>query len=195
MFAFDAERFQASLISAFALAYAERVLVEGFEVQDTMPNILAVSPQLAMHASVIHIHLTSAFRRRPITIVEYTKPVTRVDDKVLLTITTYTFFDENRRPWGNGLPYQCPSCKCVRPWKRITPSIGRGSIVTESKFLCQSLKCGYGIAFTKPNRSEIILFTQGYRKSNDAGGISTKGFDAGGSGWLVSVAAEPAESL
>ncbi|KAG2064434.1 hypothetical protein BDR04DRAFT_1122587 [Suillus decipiens] len=189
VFAFDAERLHASLISAFVLAYAERVLVEGFEVQDTVPNLLAVSTQLAMHASVIHIHLTSAFRRRPITIVEYTKPVTRVDE-LSMTVTTYTFFDENRRPWGNALPYQCPTCKCVRLWKRITPSIGRGSIVTESKFSCQNPKCGYSITFAKPDRSEIILFTQGYRKSNSVGGISTKGFNAGGSGWLMSVTAE-----
>ncbi|KAG2353440.1 hypothetical protein BDR07DRAFT_1383153 [Suillus spraguei] len=134
--AFNAARFHASLISAFVLAYAERVLIEGFEVQDTVPDLLAVSTQLAMHASVIHIHLTSAFRRRPITIVEYTKPVTHVDE-LSMTVTTYTFFDENRRPWGNTLPYQCSSCK-----------------------------------------SEIILFTQGYQKSNSVGGISTKGFNA-----------------
>ncbi|KIK31847.1 hypothetical protein CY34DRAFT_102651, partial [Suillus luteus UH-Slu-Lm8-n1] len=118
VFAFGAERFHASLVAAFALAYTERVLVEGFEVRDTMPNLLAVSPQLGMHASVVMIQLTSAFRRRPIAIVEYHKPVRLDEGKVSMTVTTYTFFDENCRPWGNVLPYQCLSCKCVRPWKR-----------------------------------------------------------------------------
>ncbi|KAG1719860.1 hypothetical protein EDD22DRAFT_854786 [Suillus occidentalis] len=174
VFAFGAERFHASLVAAFALAYTERVLVEGFEVRDTMPNLLAVSPQLGMHASVIIIQLNSAFRRRPITIVEYHKPVRLDEGKVSMTVTTYTFFDENCRPWGNVLPYQCLSCKCVRPWKRITPSIGRGAIVAESKFCCRNPKCGYDIAFTKPDKSKIILFTQGYRKSNDAGAHKPK---------------------
>ncbi|KAG1743537.1 hypothetical protein EDD22DRAFT_851492 [Suillus occidentalis] len=136
MFAFGAERFHTSLVAAFALAYMEHVLVKGFEVWDTMPNLLAVSPQLGMHASVIIIQLNSAFHRRPITIVEYHKPVRLDEGKVSMTVMTYTFFDENCHPWGNILPYQCLSCKCVRLWKRITPSIGQGAIVAESKFCC-----------------------------------------------------------
>ncbi|KAG0692391.1 hypothetical protein DFH29DRAFT_882530 [Suillus ampliporus] len=74
-FAFGAERFHACLITPFNIAYVSRVLVEGFEVQDTMQDLLAASFQLGMHSSITHVHVTNAFHCHPPTVSEYNKGV------------------------------------------------------------------------------------------------------------------------
>ncbi|KAG1750612.1 uncharacterized protein EDB91DRAFT_1078622 [Suillus paluster] len=101
-FAFGAEGLHVCLTTPFIAAYVERVLIEGFLVQEVMPSLLV---------GKLHI-----------------------DDKSSTTVSTYTFFDENQRPWGSALPLQCSSCKCLRQWKCISPLISdNGSVV---KFTC-----------------------------------------------------------
>ncbi|KAG1838178.1 hypothetical protein F4604DRAFT_1691915 [Suillus subluteus] len=106
-FAFGAERFYACIISPFIFAYVERVLVEGFEVEDTIEDLLKAAPRLGMHTSITHVRVTNTFCRRPPTVSEYNKGVMRIDNKAAMIVTTYKFFQETQRPWGNPLPYQC----------------------------------------------------------------------------------------
>ncbi|KAG2739895.1 hypothetical protein P692DRAFT_20851448 [Suillus brevipes Sb2] len=180
-FAFGAEGLHVCLTTPFIAAYVERVLVEGFLVQDVMTSLLVVCPRLAMHASIIHVRATNAPRRRPPNVTEYNKGELYIDDKSSIIMSTYTFFDENQRPWGNALPLQCSSCKCLRQWKRISPSISDNGSV--AKFSCTSCKCI--IEYERPSQSQIILFTQGYQAASAGGRLSRKNCHAGGSGWLL----------
>lgn len=148
-----------------------------------MPDLLAVSPRLAMHTSIVHLHLTNAFRRRKPTIAEYNQGFV-CSGPVSMTVSLYTFFHENNRPLGNALPYQCPSCKCLRPWQR-TPS--RQSAFSESTVTCRG--CNHAITYSRPNTSDIILFTEGYQGTSKNGKLVKKG-SRGGSGWLVSAEVE-----
>ncbi|KAG2109001.1 uncharacterized protein F5147DRAFT_773337 [Suillus discolor] len=132
-FAFGAEGLHVCLTMPFIAAYVERILVEGFLVQEVMTSLLAVCPRLTMHASIIHIHVMNALRRRLPTIVEYNKGVMHIDDKASIIVSTYTFFDKNQRPWGNALPLQCSGCKCLHQWKRISPSLSdNGSVANQT---------------------------------------------------------------
>lgn len=92
-FAFSAELFHACLTTSFIIAYVDCVLVEGLKVQDVIQDLLVVSPRLAMHASIIHIHVTNTFRRRFPTISEYTQGLARIPgDEVSTIMSIYTFF-------------------------------------------------------------------------------------------------------
>ncbi|KAG1758868.1 hypothetical protein EDD22DRAFT_908473 [Suillus occidentalis] len=190
-FAFTAEKFHACLTSAFITAYAERVLIEGFEVQEVIRDLLLVSPRLGAHTSIVHFHVANAFRRRNPTILEYTKGLTqqvRDPSQASMTVSNYTFFHKTNRPFGDPLPYQCAGCKCVRPWECVS------SEPQESRFACQN--CHHTITFKKPNESQIILFSQGYLgTSNVSGKLVKKGRGSGGFGWLMSVTVEPATPL
>jgi hypothetical protein len=104
-----------------------------------------------------------------------------------MIMTSYTFFHDNKRPWGNALPYQCPGCRCIRTWQRTTSNL---SSPDEKKFTCRKPGCGHTIAYNKPLQREIILFTPGYRGTNPSGKIVRKGSGNAGSGWLVSKAIE-----
>lgn len=168
-FIFGAELFHASHTTSFIVAYVNRVLIEGFEMQDVLLDLLEVSPQLASHSSVIHLHLTNAFRRRQPTVVEYNQGSTCTPTgPVFMKVLSYTFFHENVRPWGNALPYQCPSCKCVRSWQRMGPRLS-----DESRFVCKGSKCSHVITYVRPKESNIIWTTKKTRSTP-------------GSGWLLS---------
>ncbi|KAG1857863.1 hypothetical protein C8R48DRAFT_775325 [Suillus tomentosus] len=187
-FAFGAELFHASLTTPLITTYVDRVLIEGFDVQEVMQDLLLSCPRLAMHARIVHLHITNGtFPRRQPTIVEYNQGFMRVPKgPVSLTTTAYTYFHENNRPFGNALPCQCSKCMCVRTWKRVTSNI---STSDESKFVCR--KCKNTITYTRPAQSSIILFSQGYRRTSSVSGkLVTKGHRAAGSGWLVSATVE-----
>jgi hypothetical protein len=70
-FAFNTSLFHACLSIAFITAYVEHMLIEGLEVQDMMHDLLAVCPQLGMHAAITHLHITNAFHQCLPTIAEY----------------------------------------------------------------------------------------------------------------------------
>lgn len=163
--------------------------MEGLETQDVIRDLLLVSPRLAMHATVIHIHITNGFRRRFPTIVEYTQGLVHVPDaKHLMVVSKYTFFHETNRPLGNPLPYQCPGCKCVRTWDRImngSKSFG----LDGSKFTCR--KCGHTITYTpQRHQSQVILLSQGFWGTSSGNGKLVKKGSATGTGWLLSVTTE-----
>ncbi|KAG1769684.1 hypothetical protein EV702DRAFT_1202713 [Suillus placidus] len=176
VFAFDATLFHACLTISLVIVYVRRVLVEGFEVQEVMHDLLQACPRLAMHSSIIHLHNPTAFRRRQPTMVEYHEGVKRAPTATAsMTVSTYTFFHDSNRPFGNALPYQCSNCKCVRSWKHIT---SKHIALNESKFTCRS--CGHTITYTKPEQSKIVLYSQGQN-----------GQHTPRSGWLMSLTAEP----
>ncbi|KAG2120545.1 uncharacterized protein F5147DRAFT_647030 [Suillus discolor] len=183
-FAFDAERFHACLVPPFIFAYVERVLVEGFEVEEAIEDLLKAAPQLGMHTSIIHIRVTNIFHRRPPTVSEYNKGAMRMDDKASMIVTTYKFFHENQHPWGNPLPYQCLRCYCVRSWGSTTRPMS-----SNTQFACK--QCGFVITYTKLDHSKIILYHEGYRGTSKVSGKLTKKGLGTGSGWLVVVAVEP----
>lgn len=182
-FAFSAELFHACLTTSFIVAYVDRVLVEGLEVQDVIQDLLVVSPRLAMHASIIHIHVTNTFRRRFPTISEYTQGLARIPgDKVSMIMSIYTFFHDNNRPFGQTLPYQCSTCKCVRTWECTA------STLDEIQFTCQ--KCKHTITYKKQEEAKITLYSQGYRGISSGSGRLVRKGNTAGSGWLVSVTTE-----
>lgn len=150
-----------------------------------MEELLAASHLLGMHTSITHVHLTNAFRRRAPYVIEFNKGAMHVDDKASMVLSTYTFFHQNQRPWGNPLPYQCSRCHSVRPWNCIA-----SSLTDEAQFACKN--CNYNIAYTKPKESKITLFTNGYQGTSSASGKLSKKGSGAGSGWLVLVAIERA---
>ncbi|KAG2109811.1 hypothetical protein DEU56DRAFT_920273 [Suillus clintonianus] len=188
VFAFGAELFHACLTTPLFITYVDRVLVEGFETQEVMQDLLLACPRLANHSSIVHLHITnSAFRRRRPTVAEYKQGMIHTpEDEASLTTTTYTFFHENNRPCGKALPYQCSNCMCIRTWQRLA---SRPATLVETKFTCK--QCGHAIAYTMPKHSRIILFSQGYRGTSAASvKMVKKGHSAAGSGWFVSETVE-----
>lgn len=178
-FTFDAVLFHACLTIPFVVIYARRVLVEGFEVQEVIHDLLQACPCLAMHSSIIHIHNTTAFRRRYPTLIEHHQGVKPIPTTMSsMTVSTYTYFHDSNRPFGNSLPYQCSHCKCVRSWKHVASD---HNPLNERKFTCKG--CGYAVTYTKPEQSKIVPSSQGQ-----------KGRHAPVSGWLMSVTIEPCMS-
>jgi hypothetical protein len=141
-----------------------------------------------MHAAITHLHITNAFHQCLPTIAEYNQGWAWISDStVLMIMTSYTFFHDNKRPWGNVLPYQCPACRCICTWQCTTSNL---SLLNETKCTCHKPGCGHTIAYNKPLQQEIILFTPGYHGINLSGKIVRKGSSNAGSGWLVSKAIE-----
>lgn len=178
-FAFGAKLFHACLTIPLVTTYVRRVLIEGFEVQEVIFDLLKACPRLAMHSSIIHMHSPTAFRRRQPTMVEYHQGVKHVPTATAsMTTSTYTFFQDFTRPFGNNLPYQCSNCMCVRSWKHVVSR--PPSAPNQSSFICRNESCRRTLTYTRPEGSEIILYSQ-----------SQKGRYAPGSGWLMSVTVEP----
>ncbi|KAG2124765.1 hypothetical protein BD769DRAFT_1669259 [Suillus cothurnatus] len=185
-FAFGAEPFHACLTTPLVTTYVDRVLIEGFEVQEVMQDLLLACPRLAKHSFIIHLHVTNnAFHCRRPTMAEYKQGMIHTPGGTTsMAVTTYTFFHENNCPFGNALPYQCSKCMCICTWQHLASC---PSAPNESKCACKNLKCGHTITYMMLKQSHIILFSQGYRGTSTVSGkLVKKGHNAAGSGWLVS---------
>jgi hypothetical protein len=103
-FAFGAELFHACLTTTLVTTYVDCILIEGFEVQEVMQDLLLACPRLAKHSSIIHLHVTNnAFRCRRPTMAEYKQGMIHTPGGTIsMAVTTYMFFHENNCPFGNA---------------------------------------------------------------------------------------------
>jgi hypothetical protein len=115
--AFTAPHFQPPYTCHLALAYAELVLIERFNIREAFPEILAQSYRLGMHTSII---LMTRFKH---------------NGAAALECTRYAWAHTASRPWGFTLPVQCPQCGCVGQWNSTYSS---GMYIVE----CSYTGCG-----------------------------------------------------
>jgi len=107
------------------LDYAQRTLIEGFELSRNFATILSTTSIscIARHTSIAH------FRLGPNSI----------------TIKEYIWSHEDFCPWGHRLPPACPSCHSPRPYGK--------SIKQETTliFVCGYSNCRGRLRFDKPD--------------------------------------------
>ncbi|KAG1827511.1 uncharacterized protein BJ212DRAFT_1294762 [Suillus subaureus] len=139
-FAFGAELFHACLTTPLITSYVEHVLIEGFEVQEVMQDLLLACPWLANHSSIIHLHVAnSAFHHRRPTMAEYKQGVICIPGEQPPIRQSF------------ALPMFQLYCITSHP-----------SVLNKSKFTCKNLKCGHTITYTMPKQPHIILFSKGH---------------------------------
>ena len=129
--AFTAAEFYAALTTLFFIDYAQRILIEGFELCSSLDNILRATSQspLGRHTNLVSIHHDAQ-----------TSALEAV--KLIFTHTTW-------RLWGSHLPASCPKCSSPQCWLKPTKS---GSTYVYS---CRRSGCSGPCSFQKPAGFEL----------------------------------------
>jgi hypothetical protein len=94
LIAFTAIKFQPILTTNFILSLAQRTLVEGFQFDLAIRDILPTTFSLSRHTDVVYVQFTDN----------------------MIKATRYTWCHPQIRPWGQELPPQCLNCGRIRPW-------------------------------------------------------------------------------
>lgn len=130
---FTAKKLHPLLLTPFLIDYTQRVLIEGFTLEDSFEAILS---------STSHANLS-----RHSTIVRFFPKTLTVP---AIQATEYIFVHERLRPWGHSLPIACPICKCPRAWGR--PIKENSTIVFWCKTLnANGVKCPGKARYRKPD--------------------------------------------
>jgi hypothetical protein len=129
--AFSAPQFQASLTCTFFIDYAQRILIEGYNLESEFKSLLAASSQsnVSRHTNLVYLK-----RQGP----------SKVD------ALEFTFTHSIIRPWGHRIPSACPLCKSPRSWSK---PIKQGSAII---FVCKQTGCKGTCRFTKPDGVELL---------------------------------------
>ncbi|RPD59555.1 hypothetical protein L227DRAFT_611791 [Lentinus tigrinus ALCF2SS1-6] len=95
VFAFGASAVLACFTGSFFMSFASSVLIAGMVVDDAhLARLLDASTLLARHTSVLLFAREKSGDHR-------------------LCVREYTWSHKKIQPWGQVLPMQCPSCRCV----------------------------------------------------------------------------------
>jgi hypothetical protein len=118
-----------SLLSSMFLDMSFRVIIQGFNVNGFIGELLGTSPIVGRHTSIIHLSKT---------------PNGLIGSK-------YVWAHPDMVPWGNVLPVQCPRCFSYRSFGQRLMGVGAA---TSMSFSCNGLfkgqTCGKVITFPKP---------------------------------------------
>ena len=85
-----------SLLSSLILDMTQRVILESYDVSDFIGHLIAASPVIGRHTSIVHLSITA----------EGMKSV------------QYVWAHKNMQPWGKRLPAQCDKCGSFRSWDK-----------------------------------------------------------------------------
>lgn len=131
LIAFTAPEFHVDLTVSFFVDYAQRILVEGFELSASFKALLTASSQsnLARHTNIIHVNF---------------------EDGCLSQAKEYVFSHEKWRPWGHRLPPSCPKCSSPESWK--DPVKSKSTYI----FNCRSDTCDGVCSFEKQEGFEPL---------------------------------------
>lgn len=131
LLAFTAPEFHADLTVSFFVDYAQRVLVEGFELSASFKALLTASSQsnLPRHTNIVYVNF---------------------EDGHLSEAKEYVFSHEQWRPWGHRLPPSCPICSSPECWK--DPVKSKSTYI----FNCRSDKCAGVCLFDKQEGFEPL---------------------------------------
>ena len=129
--AFTATEFHAALTTLFFIDYAQRSLIEGFELHSSLDNILMATSQspLGQHTNLVSIHCDAQ-----------TSALGAVE--LIFTHTTWHL-------WGSRLPASCPKCSSPQCWSKPAKS---GSTYIYS---CRRSGCSGTCSFQKPAGFEL----------------------------------------
>lgn len=94
LFAFTALGLIPCLMSTMLVDMAQRVIIEGYDVSVFIGPLLASSPIVGRHTSVIHL----------------------IPSPDGVQGRKYIWAHPDLRPWGRDLPPQCPKCGSFKPW-------------------------------------------------------------------------------
>jgi len=130
LIAFTAAEFHPALIAPFFIDFAHRVLLEGFDLAQSMKQMLTATVQspVARHTNIILLHR---------------------DDDNSLASTLYVFTHPTWRPWGQRLPPACPECASPHSWSDAVRKYSTYS------FSCRYEKCSGSCSFSKPEGFEL----------------------------------------
>lgn len=108
--AFSSAKLIPVLTNTFWLEFANRVLVEGFSLQQALPYMLSASSTstVVRHTNLIYVRIPTG-KQQPVVCTDF--------------IWTHPEF----RPFGRHLPANCPSCACIASFGRpirLTPKGG-----------------------------------------------------------------------
>jgi hypothetical protein len=142
MFGFTSDSLIPTLLSSLFLDLAQRVIVENFNIDDKLIDVvLNSSPIAARHTSIVHIKLS--------------------ENGQVQTRKKYVWAHKDMQPWGNPLPPQCERCGAFRPWG---PRL-RGKDKVTAEFSCQAvtsdgLQCKHVVRFVKPEVEGLQIFKE-----------------------------------
>jgi hypothetical protein len=112
---------------------AQRVMIENFEVEKFLGNLLATHPVAAHYTLIVHL---------------FKKEDTLVSQK-------YIWAHSNMRPWGHWLPSQCEVCFCFRSYSDRRKGKASGNTGKFMDYMdCNGYKCN------RAKCTEIIEFVQ-----------------------------------
>src|SRR5580698_5502360 len=91
---------------------AHRAIIQNYDINTFMSEVLNSSPMVARHSSVIHLRTTAQ----------------GMDGR------EYCWANPDVQPWGNVLPPQCEKCFSFRPWGK--KAVGLGGVPSSISFAC-----------------------------------------------------------
>jgi hypothetical protein len=110
--AFTATKLHPILLTAFLVDYAQRVLVEGFTLNESFELILSsiAHAALARHSTVVHFYPKTLIVPLPLGL--------STINHTAIQAREFIFAHEKLRPWGQKIPICCAICKSPRSWGR-----------------------------------------------------------------------------
>ena len=131
MFAFEALAFHPIYATTFLLNFFHYVIVDGRSFESAIGFLLNTSP-LARHTSILRFWTVGAVVKN----------------------CTLKWAHSRTQPWGEPVPYQCESCRCIQAWdqkgKGPSSEIGR-DVIMRCSFSGENGRCEKYLEFNKPS--------------------------------------------
>lgn len=118
--AFVTPRFQPPLANIFLLSLFRLKLIQSIDFPDSFPHALEQDSELGPHTDI----MLFSFNRS-------SSPITS------MMCDKYVLWNNNMQPYGNKIPFLCPTCTSVWPWGETIKEKGGGWITH-----CSNPDCG-----------------------------------------------------
>ena len=135
LFAFDAPAFHPILAATFLLNFFQHIIIYGRTFDSSTALLLNASP-LSCHTGIMRFWTRNS----------------------VVNNCTLRWTHFRTRPWGESVPYQCPSCRCIQAWdqKGRGAELGRDVTMTCS-YKDRDEQCPGRLTFPKPSDSYKAL--------------------------------------
>ena len=130
LFAFDAPAFHPIYATTFLLHFFHHIIIEDRTFDSTIGLLLNASP-LSRHTAIVRFWTVNS----------------------VVKSCTLKWAHSRTQPWGNPVPYQCPSCRCIQAWDQRgqgpSSEVGR-DVTMQCSYEGEHGRCTARLTFTKP---------------------------------------------
>lgn len=131
LFAFNAHGFHPVYATTFILDFFHYVIIDG-RTFDSVAGLILNSSALARHSAIVRFWTYDSVVRN----------------------CTIKWAHARTQPWGEPVPYQCPTCHCIQSWDQkangASSELDGGGVTMRCRGNQASGRCSHQLKFSKP---------------------------------------------